>query len=133
TPLMAASSGGHSEVCRRILINYQTQSPAPQETTGASMQAYLDFKDHTGKTALLLASFQGHSETVKLLLDFRASINLTDIHGWTSLMMASFSGHAEVVDLLLQARADPSATAKRGQTALSLAKQNGHAEVVQIL
>jgi chitin synthase len=133
TPLMAASSGGHSEVCRRVLISYQTRSPAPQVTTGASMQAYLDFKDHTGKTALLLASFQGHSETVKLLLDFRASINLTDIHGWTSLMMASFSGHSEVVDLLLQARADPSATAKRGQTALSLAKQNGHAEVVQIL
>ena len=39
-------------------------------------------------TALMLASKRGHIETVRLLLQYKAQVNIKDINGQTALMFA---------------------------------------------
>lgn len=82
----------------------------------------------------MMAAWQGHSETVKLLLsDNGANVNATRIDGVTALMLASENGYAKVVRLLLEAGADINAAKFDGATALMLASQIGNTEVVRIL
>ena len=57
--------------------------------------------DAHGSSALMYASYRGHTETVRLLLNYGADVNkqrTTD--GYTALMFAS-RGHTETVHLLL--------------------------------
>jgi len=54
----------------------------------------------TGGTALMLAAANGHTETVKLLLDRRANINVRDNEGKTALEWARERGHTEIVELI---------------------------------
>lgn len=80
-------------------------------------------------SAIFLASENGHSEVVKLLLndprvDPSVSYN-------SAIRFASRNGHSEVVKLLLDdPRVDPSAD---DNEALRQASQNGHIEVVKLL
>eukprot|EP00731_Ephydatia_muelleri_P014322 Em0008g42a len=53
------------------------------------------------KTALMVASYEGHAECVQLLLDRGAQANHQDEDGLTALMVASYGGHVECVNLLL--------------------------------
>ena len=55
-----------------------------------------------GQTALMLAVSHGRLETVKLLLQVGADVNIQDNDGSTALMCASEHGHLEIVRLLLQ-------------------------------
>ena len=55
-----------------------------------------------GITALMMASANGHTEVVKLLLDNGADVNVKNTDdGVTALFMASANGHTEIVKLLL--------------------------------
>ena len=54
----------------------------------------------------MIASQNGHTETVALLLQNGAQIDMQDNNGWFSLMFASRNGHTETVALLLQNGAD---------------------------
>ena len=54
-----------------------------------------------GLTALMMASANGHTEIVKLLLDKGADVNVKNTYGITALFMASVHGHTEIVKLLL--------------------------------
>ena len=47
----------------------------------------------------------GHTETVKLLLDAGAAVDTQGMHGMTPLMCASEKGHTEIVKLLIDAGA----------------------------
>ena len=62
-------------------------------------------KNKDGITALLFASFKGHTEIVKALLAKGADVNMKNNNGDTALMVASEKGFAEIVRLLKQARA----------------------------
>ena len=52
-------------------------------------------------SALMIASHDGHTEVVKLLLDKGAQVNMQGKDGGSALMIASQNGHTEVVKLLL--------------------------------
>ena len=63
--------------------------------------ADLDAKDGAGWTALMVACWNGYTETVKLLISKGANIEAKDNTGWTALMVACWSGHTETAKLLL--------------------------------
>ena len=62
-------------------------------------------QDLAGTTILMLASYYGHQELVRLILSRGADPNLQDKQGRTALRRARESGHPEVVELLKQAGA----------------------------
>jgi ankyrin repeat protein len=88
-----------------------------------------------GFTPLLIASRNGHTEIVRLLLTANADVNAPDkTNGFTPLWKASQKGHTEIVKLLLTARADVNAVDKKeGVSPLWIASRNGHTEVVKLL
>ena len=87
-----------------------------------------------GVPALHQASFNGHLEVVRLLLEAGASCNQTANQGKTPLICAAENGHMEVVRLLLEAGSScDQAMTDDGTTALLLAVENGHLAVVRWL
>ena len=49
----------------------------------------------------MVASLNGHTEAVKVLLDYGVKIKFQNYTGSFALMVASLNGHTEVVKLLL--------------------------------
>jgi ankyrin repeat protein len=101
-----------SELARAALLN---KNPAPN-------------------LALLYASFRGHIEIVKLLLDYGADLSITHAEtGWTPLGFAVSEGHIETVKLLLDYGADPDIADTDSWTPLLNASSEGHVEIVKLL
>jgi len=90
--------------------------------------------DEEGRSALQLASFDGHHEIVGLLLEKSADVDHTDLMGRTALMFASTASNIEAVNLLIKAGASIDAVDKDEQfTALMYAAAEGQLEVVESL
>ena len=116
TALMKASSNGHEELVRLLLI--KGAIPDIQSNSG-------------GWTALIWASIQGHKETVQLLLLQNANPDLQGNDGCTALMCASEWNEIEIVQLLLNHGADINLKNKDGKNALDLAKTEEIKEMIQ--
>ena len=97
--------------------------------------ANVNAKDKNGWTALIHASFKGHLEVARILLNHEGvDVNIKSQRGWTALIWASSQGHVEVVRALLNHNGDDvNATDNKGVTALILASEYGHPEVVRAL
>uniref|UniRef100_A0A0G4HJE4 Uncharacterized protein n=1 Tax=Chromera velia CCMP2878 TaxID=1169474 RepID=A0A0G4HJE4_9ALVE len=94
----------------------------------------LDVIDPTkGDTALIVASANGHTEIVRLLVDARANVDLQHTNGTTALIQSSNKGHTDIVRLLLHANASVDMQDKAGYSALMWASTNGHTDVVRLL
>ena len=119
--LICACAYGHTQVIQLIL------NACP------NLQQLINLARTDGMTSLMLASNNGHTETVILLLQSGARVNLQENNGWSSLMLASQNGHTETVSLLLQNGAHINMQANDGQSSLMLASQNGHTETVSLL
>jgi ankyrin repeat protein len=61
-----------------------------------------------------MASWKGHAEVVRLLLENKADITVVDNIGSTPVYMASLKGHVEVVKLLLENKADITVASNNG-------------------
>ncbi|KAL9614039.1 MAG: hypothetical protein Q9167_001454 [Letrouitia subvulpina] len=73
-----------------------------------------ELRDKNERTLLHIASMEGHTDIVKLLLLELIPSELTDKRGWTALDWAVENGHLSVVEVLWQARNnDPSNYLKR--------------------
>ena len=57
---------------------------------------------HKNDTLIMLASYKGHIETVKMLIEKRADINKTNARGQTPLDGVCFKGNLEMVRLLVE-------------------------------
>ena len=91
---------------------------------GASINAH----DNDGKTALCEASAQGHFETVSVLLQHGADVNVGN-----PLMDAIKNGSYQVTELLLNSRSIVNSISRRNTTALHIASSSGWLDIVKLL
>lgn len=90
--------------------------------------------DEGGRTMLMLASYGGHSTTVRLLCENKANPNLKDVNRRTALMYAASGPNTHTVEILLAHGAEVNVTdGDEGYTALMFAAAEGHADIVQML
>lgn len=92
--------------------------------------------DNYGRTALFVASEQGHLEIVKKLVENEphgANITFTDNNKKTSLHMACEEGHTDIVTYLIEKGADISALDLEGCSSLHMACISGKKEIVEHL
>ena len=75
-----------------------------------------------GPTPLIVASYQGDENLVKLLIQNNADTNSQDIHRQSALIVSSCQGHERIVESLLRNNANPILQNMHGQTALTFAK-----------
>lgn len=79
------------------------------------------------------AAREGFLETVRVLVDHGADVNLADENGNLPLHLAAKEGHLEVVKLLLELTEDPRRTNELGHTALTLARDFKHDETADFI
>ena len=120
TPLQIASSEGHLDIVRKLII------------AGANIHA----KDPDyGIPVLHFACLSGHLDVVVILLDNGCGVNEpSDDDDVTPLMCAASYGHSVIVSILLQRGADVHLkTEEEGHTALHYACNEGHLQCAQLL
>ena len=91
-----------------------------------------DAQDAKGNTLLMLASYHGRAEVVKLLLKSGATVDLRNDKGQTPLGGVAFKGYVEIATLLLDAGADPVAD-QGGSTPADFATLAGKTEILALL
>ena len=92
----------------------------------------VDAQDAKGNTLLMLASYHGRAEVVKLLLKSGATVDLRNDKGQTPLGGVAFKGYAAIATLLLDAGADPMAD-QGGSTPADFATLAGKTEILALL
>ncbi|KAM3875868.1 cyclin-dependent kinase 4 inhibitor C [Diretmus argenteus] len=75
----------------------------------------------------------GFEDTVRVLVDYGADVNLVDWHGNLPLHLAAGAGHLEVVRLLIGRTAEPGRPNAQGHTAYQLARDRGHTDTAQYI
>ena len=84
-------------------------------------------------TSLIVASENGHTNVVQILLAAGANVNAKAKNGDTALIKAAFFDRTPVADVLLEAKADVNSKDENGFTALMYAALNRHASTVKTL
>ena len=88
---------------------------------------------NNGRLPLWVAIKNGHTEIVKLLIEFdKGVLDTKNNLGWTPLHWAAFIGWEKVVDQLLSYSYSKPLD-NNGRTPLWWAKHNGHVSVVKLL
>ena len=72
-------------------------------------------------------------ETVRLLIEQGADVNMEQAGGYTPLHQAAAAGRHELVPILLSAGADPSKVCFKGKRPVDYARDRGHSHVVDML
>ena len=93
-------------------------------------------------TPLIIAAHNGHLNSVKILLGYRADIEArgtvkiddkVSVEGCTPLFAAAVTGYLDVVKLLIERNADVDGRTKMGSTPLRAAVHEGHLDIVRCL
>jgi len=113
--LMLAASGCYTDAVRTLIAS------------GANANATVD-----GNSPLMAATGENCVETVTLLLDRGANVNVTNNDGWTPLIKATSAGYTDVVRVLLQRGADMDVVDKLDRTAGMYASLAGHEEIAAL-
>ena len=91
----------------------------------------INHQDISGSFALGIASSEGQSDLVTLLLNSgKADVNLQNKEGMSSLMEASSNGHTEICCSLLHSHAKMNLQDKKGWSALMFAVMDGNRDLV---
>ena len=117
-PLLNASASGDTERVRDLLRNGHHAN---------------DSFPIVGTCPLILASANGHAETVAALLDAGADIHARDLTGWTALHAAAFRGDRATVSLLLERGAVLQKSRWYLPNPAQVAEMSGHPEIIDLL
>jgi hypothetical protein len=115
TSLFICCAKGYTEGVGALLVNH----PNVDQGTDAGR-------------ALMIASFEGHTEIVRLLLEYGANVNLTDNIYGSALKVASSYGHIAIVRLLINSGADVTPNYWHGAP-LHDASNMGYTDIVRLL
>ncbi|RUS17593.1 chitin synthase-domain-containing protein [Endogone sp. FLAS-F59071] len=118
TPLVVAAYNGHSDVCARLL------------DVG---HAEINHRDSTGKTAIILAAYEGHTACVDVLIQRGVDIDAQDQYGWTALMLAAYSGRMECSQLLVLNGADRFIRTANNKDAVQLAHDADYPAIADMI
>ena len=137
--LLAFSSCGSGLIPWKNRIGAMSNDDPDKINTILSRGYDVNRLDISGHTALMVAAFRGHVETVKLLLDRGADVNVRDRSGATALMYAAFFAGKdnprqkcpEIIDLLVNQGADVNAVDERGTTPLMFAAAHRETELAR--
>jgi hypothetical protein len=137
--LLAFSACGSGLIPWKYRIGAMSNDDPDKINTILSRGYDVNRLDISGQTALMVAAFRGHVETVKLLLDRGADVNVRDRSGATALMYAAFLAGKdnprqkcpEIIDLLVNQGADVNAVDKRGTTPLMFAAAHRETELAR--
>ena len=88
--------------------------------------------DQDGRTILMHATWFGHIDVMRILIDKGADVNAKDKNGTTALILAADKSNSEIVSFLIDKGADVNAKGGNG-TALMLAVNKSNAEFVGFL
>ena len=76
----------------------------------------------------------GHVDSVRIILDAGADVDMADSNGFTALHVAARAGQSDVVDCLVnEYRADKNILDSGGKTAWYWAKEEGHHNIMERL
>ncbi|MEV4947784.1 ankyrin repeat domain-containing protein [Streptomyces sp. NPDC053755] len=93
--------------------------------------AHVEFRDHEGRTPLLLAALADHVEVAELLVAAGADPNARDDAGDTPWLVTGVTGSVPMLRALLPAGPDLSVTNRFGGTSLIPAAERGHVAYVR--
>ncbi|KAG8184304.1 hypothetical protein JTE90_008988 [Oedothorax gibbosus] len=154
TPLMEAAEQGNTEIVKLLLQHgADVNAQICQDKKKATKIKACDMKPQTelqqqqlqqqlqqqqpvpeGNTPLIFACAAGHVDTVRLLLDAGASLEVHNENGHTPLMETASAGHVEVAKLLVERGASINTHSNEfKESALTLACYKGHLEMVRFL
>ncbi|XP_043518370.1 protein TANC2 isoform X2 [Frieseomelitta varia] len=130
SPLMLAAREGHWGTAERLLQGTLSSSTDTDLDDAASL---LDQRDPVGRTALMLAASEGHTNLIELFLDKRSVLESRDKEGLTALCWACVRGRLVAVQNLIDHGADVNTNDNTGRTPLDLAAFQGNPKLVQLL
>jgi ankyrin repeat protein len=106
----------------------------PWKDVHAVNQTKAALSDSNNVSWLSIAARNGHTDTVKTLIDSKAEIDKPDDKkGITPLYVAASNGHTDVVDVLIKAGANVNKPTHKGLTPLYVAVRKGHLKIAQAL
>jgi ankyrin repeat protein/archaellum biogenesis ATPase FlaH len=148
TALFAAANNGHAEMARQLIVHgadvkvvdYDAKSPLWVAARGGFPKVIQVLLEHgadlsvaDGGTPLIIATEEGHIETVRYILDQGVGMSKEENNGWSPLNSAALGGHQAIVQLFIERGSDVSVEDKSGSNALWLASFGGHTDIVRFL
>ncbi len=91
-----------------------------------------DLTNERGDAFLMLAAYNGHLETVRVLIERGATVDRPNDRGQTPLAGAVFKGYGEVVRLLFEAGADPYAGTPSAVDAARMFEKDAFLELFRV-
>lgn len=92
-----------------------------------------NLRNHKGDTLLMLASYHGHVEAVKVLLEHKADPEIRNDNGQSPIAGAAFKGDLEMVKALVEAGALVEGASFDGRTALMMAAMFNRVAIIDYL
>ncbi|WP_434752822.1 ankyrin repeat domain-containing protein [Paenibacillus amylolyticus] len=119
-------------------LNQQLLSAAEAKDTEGIVKllqegADVHAQDQSGRTALMIATYNQDTASVQKLIEAGADVNQQDDMLNSPFLYAGAEGYLDILKLTIQAGADPSITNRYGGTALIPASEHGYVDVVREL
>ena len=92
-----------------------------------------NLRNDKGDTLLMLASYHGHADLARLLIEHGADREVANDRGQTPLAAAAYQGDRAMVQLLLERGADVNGSGHTGTTALMTAAMFNRTAIVDLL